>query len=82
MAGPCVVGLTLLEHLVALRSMEDHANPGMLSTRAAPCLDSLAMVPSVLLPWVVRPVETVLPETRVTTDTWGSFSREFDMYLA
>ena len=60
MAGPCVVGLTLLEHLVALRSM----------------------VPSVLLPWAVGPVETVLPETRVTTDTWGSFSREFDMYLA
>jgi len=54
----------------------------MLSTRAAPCLDSLAMVPSVLLPWAVGPVETVLPETRVTTDTSGSFSREFDMYLA
>jgi hypothetical protein len=34
----------------------------------------------VLLHWAVCPVETVLPETRVTTDTSGSFSRELDMY--
>jgi hypothetical protein len=36
----------------------------------------------VLLSWAVCRVETVLPETRVTTDTSGSFSRELDMYLA